>query len=192
MAAVLDLPKRTSKSWTYEDYCRLDDEGRYEIQDGELIPMQPPGASDSHQGGLANLYTLFRNFVRPQRLGKLRFAPFDVILDDRNVVQPDLLFVAKERTSIIKDNGVYGVPDLVAEFISPSSGRRDRTQKKEVYARFGVPEYWLVDYSTGTIEVFVLESGKYVLHSSSTKKGKVTSRVLEGFSVEASECFEEW
>ena len=190
MSAVLETSKRPGKGWTYADYCRLDDGQRYEILDGELIPVQPPGASYSHQNESGNLYVLLRSFVASRKLGKVLYAPFDVVLDEREVLQPDLLFVAEARRSIVKPEGVFGPPDLVVEIVSPSSIRRDRAQKKDIYARFEVPEYWLVDHIHRTVEVFILENGKYVLHA--PEAGKVVSRVVAGFTVDVAACFEEW
>jgi Uma2 family endonuclease len=152
--------------------------------------MQPPGASYSHQHESGNLYVLLRSFVAARKLGKVLYAPFDVVLDERHVVQPDLLFVAHARRSIVQPDGVFGPPDLVVEIVSPSSIRRDRAQKKEINARFGVPEYWLVDHVNATVEVFALENGQYVPHA--PEKGKVVSRVVEGFTAEVAACFEEW
>jgi Uma2 family endonuclease len=191
MAAVLDLPKRTSKSWTYEDYCRLDDGERYEILDGALLPMQPPSPGASHQRESRKLLVILDQFVSRRNLGEVFSAPFDVILAKGNVVQPDLLFVAESRLSIVQERGVFGAPDLVVEIISPGSIQRDRDEKKALYARFGVREYWLVDHDQQSVEVLALDEGKYVLHSSATvvEREFVTSRVLKGLKVKASDVF---
>ena len=133
--AVSAAPRR----WTYEEYHALDDDQRYEVLDGELTPMAP--APDYfHQDWLANLNELVRSHARKHRLGKVAFAPLDVVLDPHNTVQPDLIFVAKANEGIIQRRGIFGVPDLLVEVVSPSSQRRDRYQKKQLYARFGVKE----------------------------------------------------
>lgn len=76
---------------------------------------------------------------------------------------------------------------MVVEILSPSSFYRDRYEKKALYERFGIPEYWIVDLANRTIEVFVLEEGGYRLFSCVSEQGTVTSKVIEGFAVELSE-----
>jgi Uma2 family endonuclease len=122
-------------------------------------------------------------------LGVVIYAPLDVILDEHNVLQPDLMFVAQGRRSIIQRRGIFGAPDLVIEIASPGTERRDREQKKELYARFGVREYWLVDHTDRSIQVLALEGNAYVEHSLAVAKGHVTSRVLKGFKVKVSDVF---
>ena len=82
-------------------------------------------------------------------------APVDVILSDTETRQPDILAIHRRREAIIEERGIVGPPDLVIEIISATSAKRDRTMKKQSYARFGVPEYWIVDPVHLTIEQFV-------------------------------------
>ncbi len=88
-------------------------------------------------------------------LGRVLAAPTDVILSEENVVQPDLLFVAKERLALLgpSGSGVQGAPDLVIESLSPSTASRDRIVKRKLYAKYGVREYWVVDPVAKRIEV---------------------------------------
>jgi len=71
-------------------------------------------------------------------LGTVRYAPYDVYLDDKNAFQPDILFVRKENMHLIEEDGLYGAPDLVIEILSPSNSKYDLKVKKEVYERYGV------------------------------------------------------
>ena len=89
MAAVLE---KQARRWTYEEYCRLDDDQRHEIIDGNLL--MAPSPDMWHQDWIGELYMILRNHVHRQNLGKVFVAPFDVVLDPTNVVQPDLIFVA--------------------------------------------------------------------------------------------------
>jgi len=181
-AAVEAKPKR----WTYEEYYRLDDEKRYEIIDGELLMGLSPDSS--HQDWAGGLNDIVRAFVLRHKLGKTFFAPLDLILDAQNTVQPDLIFISKAKATIIKQQrGIFGVPDLLVELVSPSSVRRDRYQKRELYARFGVPEYWIVDPANKALEVLTLREGHYELHCCAEEKGKVTSLVLPGLEFDVSE-----
>ena len=184
MVVVGASPKRRAPSrvWTYADYCRLDDDQRVEVLEGELSPMYP-GPDLGHQDTVGALYTRMKVHSDAGHLGRVVIAPFDVILDDRNVVQPDVIFVSKGRQEILKERGVFGAPDLVVEVISPSSLSRDRNRKRKLYARFGIREFWIVDRRNESIEVFVLRQGEYELHSFAAEKGLVKSSVLKGFSL---------
>jgi len=86
----------------------------------------------------------------------VRYAPLDVVLSVENLLQPDILFICKERLDIITDKNIQGAPDLVIEILSSATAERDRGLKKKLYAKFGVREYWLVDPDKETIEVLTL------------------------------------
>src|SRR5215207_3782243 len=144
------------KRWSYEDYSALPDDQRYEVIEGELLPMAPsPGSS--HQRFSRALMRRLDSHVLSSKIGELLTAPLDVILDDENIVQPDLVFVSAKRVAIIEERGVVGVPELVVEILSPYSVRRDRQRKMKLYAQFGVKEFWIVDPGNHGIEVFTLK-----------------------------------
>src|SRR6266850_8176217 len=170
-----------ARHWTYEQYYKLDDERRYEVIDGELLMAPAPGTW--HQNWLGNLHVLIAPFVKRNKLGRVFIAPLDVILDEENVVQPDLVFVSTTNLGIIEKRGIFGTPDLVVELISPSSVRRDRYVKQALYARFGVKEFWIGDPANKSLEVLVLQGNRYELHCSAQEQGKITSVVVKGFEV---------
>jgi Uma2 family endonuclease len=87
-----------------------------------------------------DLAILLRQHIRKNHLGCLFIAPVDVVFDDENTVQPDLVFIASANAGILRQRAIFGAPDLLVELVSPSSVRRDRYVKKELYARFGVKE----------------------------------------------------
>ena len=95
--------------------------------------------------------------------GKTAAAPMDVVLSDDTILQPDLLYVTKARRQIVQ-NRVIGPPDLVVEIIS-GTARRDRVAKLDLYAQYGVGEYWIVDPEAQLIEFLINESGRYVVQS---------------------------
>lgn len=147
---------------TYQDYLELPDDGRrYEIIEGDLVVTPSPGRS--HQGTLGNINDLIRRHVRAHDLGELYFAPFDVILDEFTIVQPDLIVIGRERLGMLTDRGLEGPPSLVVEIVSPSSSRIDRVRKLHVYARFGVPSYWIVDPASRSIEAYTLTGEAFTL-----------------------------
>ena len=142
--------------FTYSDYRHLPESEteRYELLEGELVVV--PSPNEYHQRISGNLQFLLRSFIREKGLGIVYDAPFDVVLSLENVVQPDIIFIAAERSHIITEDNVQGAPDLVIEILSPATARRDRTYKRTLYARHGVGEYWLVDPAERMVEVLTL------------------------------------
>ncbi len=182
--AVVDRPKR--KVWTYEDYLRLTDDKRYELINGRLEEM--PAPSFEHQKFLKRLINLLVNFAEMERgLGEILPVPFDVILSDTVVVQPDIVFISNENLKNIKQGRLFGPPDLAVEIVSPSSYYRDRYEKFNLYEKHGIKEYWIVLPGEKVIEVWCLKDGKYVLHSVAAEKGEVKSCVLKGFKIKVEE-----
>ncbi|NPB03111.1 MAG: Uma2 family endonuclease [Thermotogae bacterium] len=183
--AVLERSK--AKFWTYEDYLRNTDEGRYELINGRLEKM--PAPSFMHQRVLSKLFVKLRLWVENRGKGEVLPAPFDVILGEKLVVQPDIVFIAKENLKNVKGGRLFGAPDLVVEIVSPQTVRRDTFVKKRLYAEAGVKEYWIVYPEERAIEVWVLKDGKYELHSVAEGEGKVKSEVLKGLEVDVGEVF---
>ena len=109
--------------FTYEDYLNTPEDKRYELLDGELVMTPAPG--ERHQSVSALLGWKLVQFASENSLGWVYLAPFDVVLSDMDVVQPDLLFVSNERGHIITPANIQGAPDLVVEILSPSTAERD-------------------------------------------------------------------
>jgi Uma2 family endonuclease len=145
---------------TYEDYVGLPDDGRrYEILDGELEVS--PAPTPRHQGVSGNLFVILHPHVQERGLGRVYHAPIDVILAADSIVQPDLVFVAAGRESIITERAIEGPPDLAVEILSPGSDRRDRVAKAALYARYGIRHYWIPDPLARTLEVYEVEGAEY-------------------------------
>jgi len=137
---------------TYDDFVNFPDDGRrHELIDGEHFVTPAPVAR--HQELLVRLTWALHDFLRQHPLGRVFTAPFDVILSNDDVVEPDLLFVSNERRDIVRD-WVYGAPDLVVEILSPSTRRTDEIRKLHLYDHFGVREYWVVDPDVDTVKVY--------------------------------------
>ena len=118
---------------TYRDYAHTPEDERYELLDGELIIT--PAPAEVHQRVATLLGWRVAQFVSENDLGRVYVAPFDVVLSDTDVVQPDLLFISNERVHVVTPANVQGAPDLVVEILSPTSAERDRTFKRRLYAR---------------------------------------------------------
>ena len=121
---------------TYEIYAAMPDDGqRYEIIDGSL-EMMSPSASTMHQAVSRELEFIFMQSCRSDYV--IFGAPIDVILSERNVLQPDILMIHRSRQHIVSKRGIEGPPDLVVEILSPSSRRRDKVVKMGTYAKIAL------------------------------------------------------
>ena len=181
------VTSRPEIKFTYADYRNAPEDKRYELLDGELVVS--PAPKEIHQRVLGNLYVALRSFVRERGGGRVYLAPFDVVLTDTDVVQPDLLFVSNERAGIVTEDNAQGAPDLVIEILSPSTADRDLTFKRSLYARHGVVEYWVVDPEARTIEVLALGEDDFERAQRYVEGQRLTSPVLAGFSLDTDELF---
>jgi Uma2 family endonuclease len=113
-----------------------------------------------------------------------------VFLDNNNAMQPDLVFVSSDNQGIITNDGIMGIPDLVIEIISPSYVIRDRVDKKNLYEKLNIKEYWIIDPQYQDIEVYSILNGRYELLSGVTMfEGELKSNLLEGITIELTELF---
>ena len=180
-----------TRPWpTYEDYLNIPGDDRYELINGEFILVSAPNTP--HQGASMGFILALGNFVVQGNLGSVFHAPTEVILTDPegiNIVQPDIIFVSKEREHIITHANIQGAPDLLVEILSPSTGRRDRTTKRDLYARHGVKEYWIADPDAQTVSVMLLKDGEYETAGEYGAGDTLTSPTLEGFSVSLDKIF---
>jgi len=175
------------KNLTYADYLKIDDGQRYELLEGELALTPSPGFS--HQYMAANIEALLRAYVEKNDLGLVLFAPFDVVPADDVVLQPDVLYLSRERFPLLTENCLKGMPDLVAEVLSPTSGRRDRLRKSRLYLRYGVREYWVADPVAETVEVFSAGEKGWLLAGVYGPEDSLASPLLPGFNAPGTEIF---
>lgn len=167
---------------TYRDWLAYPDDGRlYEIIGGELFVSPPPIIR--HSRIARELGTRIHAFLDRAHLGELFFAPTGVRLGDEDVVEPDLLVVLREHADRIGEQVIDGPPDLCVEILSAGSARRDLTTKRELYARAGVPEYWIVDPETASVEVLRLDRGAYARAGLYRKGDTLRSPLLEGLQI---------
>ncbi len=173
--------------FTYDDYLNTPDDKRYELLDGELV--MPPAPGESHQNVSAMLGWKLTQFAVENRMGRAYHAPFDVVLSDMDVVQPDLIFVSNERTDIITPANIQGAPDLVVEILSPSTAARDKTFKRSLYARHGITEYWMVDLTEKTITILRLDERGFEVVDTYGEGETLTSPTLQGFTLNLDDIF---
>ena len=175
------------KKYTYDDYLKTPDDKRYELIEGELY--MTPSPITNHQRISGRIEFELRKFVVENDCGEVFDAPYDVYFDDENVVQPDILFISKDRLNIIGDKNLQGAPDLVIEILSESNAYRDLIQKKKLYARFGVKEYWIVVPGEKTIDIHILKEKTYQLYKTLGEDDTLESQILKGFKMELKAIF---
>ena len=146
---------------TYRDYAAIPADGRrYELHDGELSVTAAP--APGHQHVLLELAVALREFVNQHRLGKVFVSPIDCILSDITVVEPDIVYLVSDRLAAVSGRGIEGPPTLAVEILSPSTAHVDRGMKLQLYARYRVPYYWIVDLEARAIEGHQLSGDAYV------------------------------
>jgi Uma2 family endonuclease len=177
-----------SRLTTYDNYRHLPDDGKqYQIIGGELF--MTPAPTTIHQRVLLNLFRIIDPHVIKNKSGEIFMAPVDVILSMTDVVQPDLVFVARERINIITEKNIVDAPDLVVEVISENTESIDRNKKHSLYEKHGVKEYWIVDPSEKTIEQFVLKENSFQRQASISGNQNLSSVVLDQITVSANDVF---
>lgn len=185
-----------NRLYTYGDYLKWTDEQRYELINGKIYLLSP-APSRSHQEILVELLRQFSMYLFDKGC-KVYTAPFDVRLPDgeeedrdiQTVVQPDILVICDEDK--LDKRGYRGAPELIIEIISPSSGVRDRKEKRNLYEKHGVKEYWLVDYNEKTVEVYLLgEKNDYSKPLVYSREDEVSVNVLNGLEINLSYVFQE-
>ena len=146
---------------TYDDFLQFPDDGkRHELIDGEHYVT--PSPNTKHQVVSGNLYFLLRRWLEDHPLGRVFYAPFDIVFTRFDIVEPDLLYMSNERaTSILTEKHVTGPPEIIIEIGSPGTRKRDETIKKRLYEREGVSEYWVVDPELDVVRVYRVDNGRF-------------------------------
>jgi len=172
---------------TYADYLKTSDDERYELLSGELFRL--PSPKEIHQYILGQLHLRLGTFIYERNLGKVYVAPFDVVLSETDVVQPDVIFVSNQRSGVITADNIRGAPDLVVEILSPATAVRDRTLKLDLYAQHGVQEYWIVDPDAKSITVHVRSGNRFEIAGIYEEEQSLRSPTLSHFSIALPELF---
>ena len=178
---------------TYDDFVLFPDDGkRHELIDGEHYVT--PSPSTRHQQILLNLTLVIGNWLETHPVGRLFFAPLDVVFSNFDVVEPDLLYLSNERAaSAITPQHVRGVPELVVEIGSPGTRTRDETIKRHLYERSGVSEYWVVDPDTEVVRAYRRERDGFArpVELSREAGDVLTTTLLPGLELPLARIFRE-
>lgn len=173
---------------TYDDYKHMPNDGnQYQIIGGELY--MTPAPTTIHQRISRKLLRFLDDYITQNDLGEILYAPVDIVLSMTDVVQPDIVFVLKERLNIITKKNIVEAPDLVVEILSEHTETIDRKKKMKLYEQHGVKEYWIVDPDAKVIEQFVRKKGKFVLRERVKSGQTLAAKIIEGLSFSAGEVF---
>jgi Uma2 family endonuclease len=178
---------------TYDDFLRFPDDGkRHELIDGEHYVT--PSPNTKHQKVSGNLHWLIRSYLEAHPIGEVFYAPFDVVLSRFDVVEPDLLYMSRERAAqVLTSKNTQGAPELVIEIASPGTRKRDETIKRRLYERMAVAEYWVVDPDVDTIRVYRHDGARYTrpLELSREAGDILTTSLLPGLELPLTGVFKE-
>jgi Uma2 family endonuclease len=168
-----------ARDYTFEDFCLLVQDGqKADLIDGVIYMASPDnmGANDL----FVLLMRLLADIVEINDLGKVNGSRAAYRLNDRNSPEPDIAFIRRGRTNLVRRGFVNGAPDLAMEIVSPESVERDYETKRELYQGAGVEEYWIVDEVEQKVTLLRLAAnGKY--REIRLKNGELHSQVVPGF-----------
>ena len=181
------IPRQPYKL-SLDEYMELPNDGkRYQILDGVLDVAPVPAPRHQHiQNRLAHVLTAE---LEDLGRGEVYVAPIDWVLHENTIVQPDLIFIAAERLHIVGESNVRGALDLVVEIVSPSTRRTDVLIKSELYARFGVSTYWIVDPDLDRIEAYRLSNGRYEPAGAASSPAIFEPAAPAGLEIDLTEIF---
>ncbi len=184
------MTANASTKLTYEDYLAFPDDGRrHEIIDGEHYVV--PSPLTKHQRISRNLEYALIKYLEQNPVGEVFHAPYDVVLSELDVVQPDIIYIANERSEIITERNIQGAPDLVVEIISESTRRTDEIIKRKRYEHFGVVEYWIIDPVLDSVKIYQRKAGAFERAAEISKEtgGLLNTPLLPGFSLGIADLF---
>ena len=179
-----------SVKFTYADLLNFPDDGRrHEIIDGEHVVT--PSPNTKHQTVSMTLSGALTAYLTHHPVGAVFAAPLDVVFSDLDVVEPDLMYISRERAGVLTEQHVRGAPDFVIEILSPGTRRTDEITKRKLYERFGVAEYWVVDPELDLVKIYRRTAEGFTRVGELTAEGgdALTTPLLPGFSITLAAVF---
>jgi Uma2 family endonuclease len=178
---------------TYDDFLLFPDDGkRHELIDGEHFVTASPNTK--HQRVVGNLHWMIRSHLQAHPIGEVFLAPYDVVFSNFDIVEPDLIYLSRERAAqVVTPVHVKGVPELVVEIGSPATRKRDEKIKRRLYERAGVTEYWVVDPDLDLIRVYRRSGDRFdrPIELSSEAGDSLRSSLLPGLELTLAAVFKE-
>jgi Uma2 family endonuclease len=176
---------------SYADLERAPEDGRrYELYDGEVFVV--PSPLPKHQVVAITVAEMLRHYAR-QHGGFCVASPIDILFSDYDVLQPDVIYFSPDRAHLVDLNRpIRHVPDLCVEVLSTSTASTDRGRKMQIFARYAVSEYWIVDPVTESIEIYELRDAAYDLKVIATDAADtISSAAVPGLTFTAGSLFPE-
>ncbi len=175
---------------TVEDLDLMPEDGnRYEVIEGEIFVSRAPDFL--HQIIVTNLIGSISAYLKNNPIGNIVPTP-GLILSPIDGVIPDLVFVTHEmREKSLSGGKLRVAPELVIEIVLPGAenARRDRIDKRQLYSRFGVVEYWVIDPETKSVEVFRRQYRTLALIEVLSEQDALTSPLFPSWTMNVSEVF---
>ncbi|WP_448702829.1 Uma2 family endonuclease [Mucilaginibacter sp. AW1-3] len=181
------LTAEKKKRYTDRDYSLLEEGAPFQLIHNDLV--MSPSPSILHQRIFVRISNIIAFFSAAYLKGEWFYAPTDVWLDDGNVYQPDILYIVENRRAELIKERIEGAPDLIIEILSPSNAYYDLRQKKDIYEKYGVKEYIIVDPIQENAEVHALENGVFTLKQKAAKTQQLNSLLLPGLVFDLSKIF---
>jgi len=171
------------KKFTNEDYQSLNEGAAFQLINADLI-MSPSQIAD-HQKILLDLVIQIMGYMtKCNNGGQLLIAPLDVHFDEENIFQPDLFYIKEDRKAELIKDFIYGAPDLIIEILSPATAYYDLRQKKDIYERYSVKEYIIIDPIQLNAEIYSLENGQFLLRQKAGRLEVLRSSLLKGLEID--------
>jgi Uma2 family endonuclease len=181
------LTAEKKKKYTINDYLLLEEGAPFQLIENDLI--MSPSPNSIHQALVFRLAQLILNFLDNQNIDGYVGGTIDVVFDENNVFQPDVIYISADRKAEIVKDRVEGSPDLAIEILSPSNAYYDLRQKKDIYEKYGVKEYIIIDPIQESAELYTLENNIYKLQQKAFKTELLKSIVISGFSFDLNKLF---
>ncbi|HEY8931321.1 MAG TPA: Uma2 family endonuclease [Mucilaginibacter sp.] len=175
------------KKYTVDDYMLLEEGAPFQLINYELV--MSPSPNSLHQAISSKLSHLIISFLNSEQREGYVAISMDVVFDEGNVFQPDVLYVSEERIDEIVKDKIEGTPDLAIEILSPSNAYHDLRVKREIYEKYGLKEYIIIDPISQNAVLYTLENGVYVLHKTAQKNEVLYSVILDGLGFDLSYLF---
>ena len=181
------LTVEKKKKYTADDYMMLEEGAPFQLVENDLV--MSPSPSSIHQAIVARLSQIILNFLDDTQNDGYVAGSMDVVFDENNVFQPDILYVSDKRKNEIVKDRVEDAPDMTIEILSPSNAYYDLRQKKDIYQKYGVKEYIIVDPIAFNCELYVLKDGVYHLDQKKEKNEILNSILLTGLTFDLNKLF---
>lgn len=181
------LTVEKEKKYIDADYMLLEEGAPFQLINYDLI--MSPSPNPDHQAISIRLGQIILNFLDSKNDNSYVGSDVDVKLDDGNVFRPDIVYIAEARKKEILTDRIIGAPDMVIEILSPSNAYYDLRQKKDIYEKYGVKEYIIIDPVLLNADLYSLKDGAYHLYQKAQKTESLKSVILPGLSIELGRLF---